>query len=131
MTLALRRITRPLLGLAAAATLAISTILPAAAWQTSFTSEGCFAQGDSYAVGSSGYILTAAVQSGTYTPCNWTYVSGDFYVSGAWQYGLGPGWVSGGTASRTVANASSAVATHSACNPGGSCPNAAYGYSQF
>jgi hypothetical protein len=127
----LSRLGRPIAAALIASAFAASTILPAHAWQVSFNSEGCFTQGDSYPMGSSGYIVTSAVVIGTSTPCGYSYSEGDFYVSGSWVFGIGPYWEAGGVSDHLVPNASHAVGTHSACNPGGPCPNAVYQQSQF
>lgn len=100
-----------------------------------FTSEGCDGYGFTDALNPPPGVSseTLAQVSGTSTPCNWTYVLGNYQDTGGnWYYGLGPGWVQSGYVRNAYSDAQAAnTVGHSACNPGGTCPNVAYTWTSY
>ena len=99
-----------------------------------YDSEGCDDFGYTHSWSPSGLgTKTEAYVTGTSTGCTWTYLSGHYKDgNGTWHYNLGPGWHQLYITAEAYTDAVEANwVSHSACNPGGTCPGIMWTYTTY
>lgn len=88
-----------------------------------YSSEGCYVFGDTFDDSGDIQSFTTAVAF-DYSPCNWVYISGQYYAYPTWYGPVGPGWsYEPGDGEYTYIGPGGTIGdfTHSSCDAGGPC----------